>query len=121
MTSTPIQVQTQLEEQGYKSNFAFRDGEMICVETGSPYAPSQLMIDASYRFEGSSNPDDMSILLALTASDGTRGMFMDAFGINGDPEAAEFCAKIPDARDSSPIMAHLPTSKTIKIETSSPR
>ncbi len=38
-----------------------------------------------YRFEGASDPDDMSIIYALEARGGTRGILTDAFGSYADP------------------------------------
>ena len=49
-----------------------------------------LVVDAFYRFEGSSDPDDEAILFALTSqADGTRGTWVIPFGPNASALEAE--------------------------------
>jgi hypothetical protein len=47
-----------------------------------------------YRFEGISNPDDMSILYAIETSDGRRGTLVDAYGFYSDDETGEFINQV---------------------------
>lgn len=46
----------------------------------------ELSIEEHHRFEGISDPDDMSVLYAVEASDGTRGTIVDVFGVYANPE-----------------------------------
>lgn len=43
-----------------------------------------------YRFEGISDPDDMSVVYAIESGDGTRGIIGDAFGVYANPELGGF-------------------------------
>ena len=51
-----------------------------------------------YRFEGTSDPDDMSIVYALEGSDGTRGILVDAFGTYADPAVGAVLDRMRIAR-----------------------
>jgi hypothetical protein len=114
MTSTSLQIQEELTEGGFRNRFLFRDGLMWCVASGVGYAPNQLSVLANYRFEGNSDPDDEAIIWVLKAFDGTGGIFIDAFGPQADPEAADFLFKLADVRDSSLLMDCIPAFKTIE-------
>lgn len=97
---TLSEVLSNLENHGYGSRFVFSDGKFRCIETNRWYGPRDLTTEAIYRFEGPSNPSDMSIVYALRASDGTGGVFVDAFGPTGDSGAAEFLEHAADVRCS---------------------
>lgn len=114
MTSTSLQIQEELIEGGFRNRFMFKDGLMWCVSSGVGYHSDQLSVLATYRFEGNSDPDDEAIIWVLRAFDGTGGIFIDAFGRQGDPEAAAFLSELPDARDHSDLMDHLPAFRTIE-------
>lgn len=115
---TAVQIAEDLKGLGYTHSFRYGEGHLLCVESERRYTPEQLQIDAYFRFEGPSNPDDESILIAVRAGDGTRGIFMDAFGPQADPHVAEFCTQMRDAREQAGIMESVPAAKEIVITTS---
>jgi len=41
-------------------------------------------VDEFHRFEGMSNPDDNSIVFAISSDDGIKGTLVDAYGIYAD-------------------------------------
>jgi hypothetical protein len=47
-----------------------------------------------FRFEGPSNPDDMSILYAIEANDGVKGTLVDAYGTYASPEVNQFILEV---------------------------
>jgi hypothetical protein len=51
-----------------------------------------------HRFEGTSDPDDMAVVYALEASDGTRGTLTDAFGTYADPAVGRVVERMRVAR-----------------------
>lgn len=69
-----------LQRKGYSNNFKIENGKFICEETKKVYSPSELKIINTFRFEGKSNPDDMSVLFVLETSDNTKGIFIEAYG-----------------------------------------
>jgi hypothetical protein len=92
--STITEVIEYLRNKDYVNNFEIHDGNLTCKETGESFTPGEMIIDEIHRFEGDSNPDDMSIIYALTAISGTRGVIIDAFGTYSDPEISEFIKKV---------------------------
>lgn len=60
------------------------------------YAPEELTIIKTYRFEGDSDPSDSSILYLIEAKDGLVGYSIDAYGVysNHDEKYDNFLQKI---------------------------
>lgn len=79
-----------LRKRGFAANFEFLDKTFKAVNTGKTFRPDELVIVEHHRFEGVSDPDDMSVLYVIEANDGTRGTIADAFGPQADPELGAF-------------------------------
>jgi len=43
--------------------------------------PEDFEVDAFYRFEGMSSPDDNSIVYAISGKNGIKGILVDAYGV----------------------------------------
>lgn len=78
----------ELTKQGYETQFKLEEGRLHAND--KTFSSDDLIINEEYRFEGESNPDDMSILYAVEASDGTKGTIIDAYGTYSDNELGEF-------------------------------
>lgn len=83
------------EEKGYVSTFHFKNGRLINSKTKNNYAPSDLYIVAENRYEGMSNPSDMSILYVIETNKDEKGTFLMEFGPMADLDVAEFFKNIP--------------------------
>ena len=71
----------RLRAEGYSADFsATEDGQLRCGDCSATEEPENMSILVTERFEGDSNPDDESILLALVCGCGSRGQFTAAFG-----------------------------------------
>lgn len=71
----------RLQDAGYVGNwYSVEGGRLRCDEFDLEAAPSELMVDEVVRFEGTSDPGDESILYALTAPQGHRGLFSAIYG-----------------------------------------
>jgi hypothetical protein len=91
---TPLsKVMNNLKSQGYASDFIFRDNKFRDMESGKEYDASEIIIVEDYRFEGISNPDDMSILYAVKTADGTKGTISAPYGASYDGELNEFISR----------------------------
>ena len=84
-----------LNDEGYTAQFTFREGALHA--DNKTFRPEDLIINEEFRFEGESNPDDMSILYAIEASDGTKGAVIDAYGTYSDNELGEFMKGVKEA------------------------
>jgi hypothetical protein len=83
----------RLQADGYSGNwFATADHALECSETGEALDPTEVEIDHILRFEGQSDPGDMTILFALRTPSGARGLYSAAFGAETPPEDAAVIA-----------------------------
>ena len=81
-------------KDGYTDSFKVeRQGLYSCAKDRY-YTPEEVRVINFYRFEGISNPDDMSILYAIETCDGRKGTLVDAYGLYSDDETGEFLNKI---------------------------
>ena len=93
-----------LLKEGYSENFVPKHEGIEAPSTGKVYIPGEMKIVSFYRFEGESDPADNSILYALEANDGTKGLLVDAYGgpyvnqkVGKFIKEVEECAKKPHA------------------------
>ncbi|WP_400192843.1 hypothetical protein [Hymenobacter sp. B81] len=93
-----VNVERKLTQDGFTKDFNVTNGRLHTIDTGSDksYGPEEVTIVDFYRFEGESNPDDMSILYAIECHDGTRGTISTAFGTYADAETDEFLRTVED-------------------------
>lgn len=89
------------EVRGYISNFKCENGIMMELVTKNKYQPNQFTIEREYRFEGMSNPSDLSILYIIKTDDGLKGMVTANYGADSDTEIDEFFKNIPKNNDFS--------------------
>ena len=79
-----------LEEKGYTEQFRIEKKKLISLTTNKKYKAKEVRAANFFRFEGSSNPDDMSILYAIETCDGSKGTLVDAYGLYADDDTGEF-------------------------------
>ncbi len=91
---TLSQAVEELKKRGYTLDFNLKPNCIECRELDKKYDPSTFHIDEFHRFEGMSNPDDMSIIFAITTEDGKKGSLVDAYGTYEDPMTSEMIQKM---------------------------
>jgi len=97
-----------LTRRGFAEHFRVLDGSRLrAVNGGGTFTPSQVSIPECHRFEGVSDPDDMSILCAIETRSGVRGTLVDAFGVYSDPLVGAFLhdVVVKPCRSESPPRA----------------
>ncbi|MDQ3277366.1 MAG: hypothetical protein M3Q06_03510 [Bacteroidota bacterium] len=97
-------VQENLEKYGYTEQFRVEKGKLVGIESKKKFKPAEVKAVNFYRFEGITDPDDMSILYAIETCDGLKGTLTDAYGRYSDDETSDFMkqvevAKKPDGMD----------------------
>jgi hypothetical protein len=88
-----------LARRGYTDQFVVEGDHLRARVSGAAFEPEDLVIREHYRFEGTSDPDDMSIVYAIESRSGTRGTLVDAFGVYADPAIGAVVARIPTRPD----------------------
>ncbi|MBD2723419.1 MULTISPECIES: hypothetical protein [Hymenobacter] len=93
-----VNVENKLTKDGFTQDFNVVDGRLQTIgsDSNKSYAPDEVTIVDFYRFEGESNPDDMSILYAIEANDGVRGTISSAYGVYADSDTDEFLKQVED-------------------------
>jgi len=93
-----INVEKKLNQDGFTQDFNVVDGRLQTIgnDSNKSYAPDEVTIVDFYRFEGESDPDDMSILYAIEANDGVKGTISSAYGVYADSDTLEFFTKVED-------------------------
>ncbi|MBM4440031.1 MAG: hypothetical protein FJ027_06405 [Candidatus Rokubacteria bacterium] len=86
---------TALHRRGFTAELVAEDGVLRVVGTDVRLRPEDVRIRDFYRFEGTSDPDDMSVIYAIEACDGTRGTLTDAYGAYADPKVGAFIDRVP--------------------------
>ena len=96
---TPLsKVIVRLEEKGYGRELHITEGGARFDDGGRLYHPNQLTIVKVYRFEGESDPADMSVAYAIRSGDGQRGFLVNAYGTYSDrdnPYYDDFIRSVP--------------------------
>ena len=90
-----------LTQRGFTEHFEAAGLGLHAASDGRTFPADQLTIREVYRFEGVSDPDDMSILYAIESRDGTRGTLVDAFGVYSDPAVSAVLESVPIGRAPS--------------------
>ena len=85
---------TNLEKHGYTEQFRVNKDKLESLTTGKSYKCEDVKAVNFYRFEGISDPDDMSILYAIETCDGAMGTLSDAYGSYSDEATGEFMKKV---------------------------
>ena len=83
-----------LENMGFTEDFKLEKNGMRCIQSGKIYKPSDMSIVEFHRFEGESNPDDMSVVFAVRCKDGIKGLIVSSFGIYADMDLVSFMDKV---------------------------
>ncbi|MDX5422181.1 MAG: hypothetical protein LPK07_01375 [Hymenobacteraceae bacterium] len=92
-----VNVLNRLRKEGFKHDFKVSaDGTACSVEDNKEFTPEQVRIVDFYRFEGESNPDDMSILYALETDTGLKGTISNSYGPYADENVDTFLKQVED-------------------------
>lgn len=75
-----------LKARGFTADFEYVEGAFRVLGSERVFRGNELSIVEHHRFEGVSDPDDMSVVYAIEASDGMRGTIVDAFGVYANPK-----------------------------------
>ena len=88
-----------LKARGFTTDFNIAFDKLQCSRTRRCLSPEEFEIVEHHRFEGASDPDDLSVLYAIEANDGTRGAVADAFGPYADPDLGAFLKTVKMRED----------------------
>jgi len=92
-----VACENKLKEEGFKEDFQVTKlGLSTFNNTEKHYGPDQIKIENFYRFEGTSDPGDNTILYAIITDDGTKGTLVDGYGAYSDSDVSKFIVEVND-------------------------
>lgn len=87
----------RLKEEGYTEDFRAEEGRLIATGSGEDFTPADFRVDDIYRFEGATDPSDMSILFVMaTHDDRVKGTWSTPFGAAMGRDAAMVVRNLED-------------------------
>jgi hypothetical protein len=84
-----------LADSGFIEHFGVSDGALRSFDSGRRFSAAELVIREYHRFEGISDPDDMSIVYGIEGQGGVRGTLVDAYGAYSDAAVGAFLQGVP--------------------------
>lgn len=85
---------SELKESGYEAEFETEPFCLYCSDLDIRLNPEAFHVDAIYRFEGGSSPDNNAVLYAISSPDGVRGTMVDAYGANKEHLSFDMAKKL---------------------------
>ncbi|QMU30942.1 hypothetical protein [Adhaeribacter radiodurans] len=92
--TTMIKVENRLNSDGFTEDFRVSEGRLCSLNSDKSYGVEDVRIVNFYRFEGETDPDDMSILYAIECNDGTKGTISNSYGPKADTEVDQFLVEV---------------------------
>jgi hypothetical protein len=81
--------------QGYTEDFNLKKSCLECRNSQYKIFHNEFAIDKFYRFEGDSNPDDQSIIYAISSEKyKLKGILINSYGIYSEPISDEMLNKL---------------------------
>lgn len=91
----------ELKSQGFTADYDIRDGALVNLKTRASYPKDKVLLREAYRFEGMSNPADMSILYALETAGGEKGTMLVNYGPNTPQKIVQFFRDLEREKEES--------------------
>lgn len=90
---TLSQAMNSLKDRGFNDEVEVVDENHIRIGD-KRYSDQEVEILEFHRFEGMSNPADMSVVYAINSKDGSKGLLADAYGADASVKVAKFLKNV---------------------------
>lgn len=92
--ATMAEAVADLKKQGYEDELTLTENGLS--NSAGPLDPSKFTIDSFHRFEGPSDPADMSIVYAVSCEEfGIRGLLIGDYGANAQDFIHKMVKRLP--------------------------
>ena len=88
--ATMTDAMKDLKVRGFTADFEPIGRSLHTAGSQRTFQPDELTIVEHHRFEGASDPEEMAVVYAIEATDGTRGVLVDAYGVYANPDLSAF-------------------------------
>jgi len=93
---TLVSCLNSLNSHGFTDDYKITEKGMKSIQKDRLYKPEEVKVINFFRFEGSSDPADNSILYAIETNDGGKGTLVDAFGPYSDTKVTHFMQQVEE-------------------------
>lgn len=84
-----------LRTQGYTEDLNIEENYINCTNSKHQLSPDDFHVDKFFRFEGESDPEDQTVLYAISSDKyNMKGILVNGYGIYGDSETNEVIKKL---------------------------
>ncbi len=91
---TLSQATNDLLARGYTENFTLEGEQLTSSKLNLRFNPDDFEIVETHRFEGESDPGDMSVVYAIESKDGQKGLMVNAYGTYASTASGEMAKKL---------------------------
>jgi hypothetical protein len=92
---TLSEVMTKLRLEGYTEDLSMKPQFLECGDGAILLFPPDFHVDKVFRFEGLTNPDDESILYAISSAKyNIKGVLVEAYGVYTDSVSNDMMLKL---------------------------
>lgn len=91
---TLVEAMEALKKQGYTHNFRISDKGLLVENNEIGFIADDVELHEFHRFEGNTNPADMSIVFAVQTNSGEKGIVVDSYGVYGSEATSKFMNKV---------------------------
>ena len=93
----------ELKERGYNEDFRIDQGGLKTYgDSTKAYSHKDVRIVNFYRFEGVSDPGDMTVLYVIETNDGVKGTLADGYGPYASEDVSKFIIKVQEIQKQIP-------------------
>ncbi|GAB3730394.1 phosphoribosylpyrophosphate synthetase [Spirosoma lituiforme] len=83
-----------LRQQGFTQDYNLKPDHLHCQPDNIELRPADFDVVDVYRFEGMTDPGDESVLYAIEAKNGNKGVLVDAYGAYSESISTEMAKKL---------------------------
>lgn len=92
------------EAIGFTDQFRIVEDQLENLQSKNRYFSKDVTIVKEHRYEGMSNPSDMSLLYVIKTNDGGKGTILASYGANADNALHEFMNMVPEENINDDLM-----------------
>lgn len=93
--STLSEAVNDLQRRGYTDDLTLTESSLLCGSRGISLDPHEFEIDEFHRFEGNSDPEDQSVVYAISSKKGgIKGILVNAYGPDASSLTQELVRKL---------------------------
>ncbi len=93
--STLSEAVNDLQRRGYTDDLVLAERRLVCNARSLSLDPDDFQIDEFHRFEGNSDPEDQSIVYAISSDKhGLKGILVNAYGPDASSLTQEMVKKL---------------------------